>query len=108
MNKVPLIDTNLFQHYLGDNDFSLCMKKKGVTTFIEPNSICIVDTATTGNNPKKNHSFRQKLHSFNSIRSTNNLKLRSAFGKKHCPKIYYPIYLISVIIQLIILNFFRK
>ena len=102
------IDTNNFPHYIGDNDFSMSLSKKGIPTYIITSSHCLVDINTTGENPQKLKSFKAIWKSLYSIRSTNNLKYRYHFGKKHCPKLYLPIYLFSMILQVILLNLIRK
>lgn len=98
------IDTENFPHYVGDNDFSMSLKKMGVKTYIVPSSRCILDESTTGENPQKLKSITEIIRSFRSVRSTNNIIYRIRFGKKHCPRLLLPFYIISMFTQLFILN----
>jgi GT2 family glycosyltransferase len=102
------IDTDNFPHYGGDNDFSMRLKELNFFTYIIPSSVCILDTATTGNNPKSINSLSSFIKSLRSIKSTNNLKIRFAIGNKHCPKIYLPLYYMAILAQVVILNIKKK
>lgn len=104
----PRIDTINFPHYIGDNDFSLSLKKKRIKCYIVPASKCILDVATTGENPQKLKKVGSIFSSFKSIRSTNNLLYRFRFGKKHCPKHLFLFYLFSMFLQVIILNIIKR
>jgi GT2 family glycosyltransferase len=108
LNSYPSIDITNFPHYVGDNDFSMSLKKMGIKTYIIPASKCIIDVSTTGDNPHKLRTFRSVINSLTSIRSTNNLVYRYRFGKKHCPKLFFPFYIISMLIQVAILNIIKK
>lgn len=104
----PRIDTKNFPHYVGDNDFSLSLKQKGIKTYIVPISKCILDVSSTGDNPQKLRTLNSILSSFSSIRSTNNLVYRYRFGKKHCPMLFFPMYLLSMFIQVMLLNVIKR
>lgn len=108
LKYVNRIDTKNFPHYGGDNDFSISLKKYKILTYVIPSSVCILDTTTTGNNPKVIKSIPSFIESLSSIKSTNNLRVRFAIGKKHCPKKYLLFYYISVLIQIVILNIRKK
>ena len=82
-------------------------KNKGIKTYIVPSSKCVLDLSTTGDNPQNLKNIKSVVSSFSSIRSTNNLVYRYRFGKKHCPRIAFPFYLVSMLVQVIILNIIK-
>jgi len=108
LKVVSRIDTKRFQHYIGDYDFSMQMKKHSINTYIVPESKCIVDTKTTGNNPSQIDGIIPFFRSLNSIKSTNNIKIRFLFGRKYCPLYFLPFYFTATIIQVAILNFWKR
>ena len=108
LKVIHRIDTENFPHYGGDNDFSMRLKKLNIFTYIIPSSVCILDTSTTGNNPKSINSLSSFIRSLSSIKSTNNLRIRFAIGNKYCPKMFLPFYYLAVIAQVTILNIREK
>jgi GT2 family glycosyltransferase len=104
LKSVKRIDTENFNHYGGDNDFSMQYKLIGVPTLIIPSSSIIHDISATGNNLENIRSLGSFIKSLSSIKSPNNLKVHFSIGRKYCPKFQLPFYYIAVILQVIILN----
>ncbi|NCA77613.1 MAG: glycosyltransferase family 2 protein [Alphaproteobacteria bacterium] len=104
LNVIPEIDTIHFKHYLGDCDFSMRLKKKGIYTYIVPSSVVTIDQSTTGMNAGNLSGKLQFFKSLTSVRSSNNLPLRYKFGIIHCPVLYFPFYCIAVTLQVFIKN----
>ena len=92
----------MFPQYGGDNEFTFRAKKMGHKLFIVPNSVVIVNRSETGINPMdKVLSFREKIESLFSIRSVNNLIIRTRFAMSVPPWYARPTYLIIAFLKII-------
>lgn len=96
-----------FRHYAGDSEFSSRAKRKGVELFILPDAVCYVDKLATGLNPNtiSKLSFKEKIQSLNSMKSTNNLKIRTLFVLKCCPWYSVPTCLLVTYMKIFTLMF---
>jgi N-acetylglucosaminyl-diphospho-decaprenol L-rhamnosyltransferase len=69
------IRTEYFQHYGGDSDLGLRLRKI-IDAYIDTSSVVELDTTTTGDNVGTEFTFIKFLKSLFSIRSSNNLRVR--------------------------------
>jgi len=102
-----------FPQYGGDNEFTFRAKKMGYILLIVPNSVVIVSRLETGINPMDRVlSFHEKIESLFSIRSVNNLIIRTRFAMTVPPWYARPSYLIiaffKIIAQLFLSNLIMK
>ena len=98
-----------FPQYGGDNEFTFRAKKKGYVLLIVPKSVVIVNRSETGINPMDRVlSFHEKIESLFSIRSVNNLIIRTRFAMSVPPWYARPTYLIIAILKIIAQLFFSN
>jgi GT2 family glycosyltransferase len=106
--KIGLFDADTFPHYAADYDFSLRAKQVGCALVLHPRCYLYSKTNLTGvSNIHNKLSFMEWLKSFNSIRSSNNLKIRLRFGLRHPPLLCRPTFIACDFVR-VILGTFRN
>jgi GT2 family glycosyltransferase len=106
-------DYKRFPQYGGDNEFTNRAHKLGYKLFIDPLSVVYVQRSETGLNPiDRALNFSEKIQSLFTIRSVNNIVIRTRFALLVPPIYARPTYLvismIKILIQLSISNFLIK
>jgi len=106
-------DYKRFPQYGGDNEFTNRAQKLGYQLFIEPLSIVFVQRSETGLNPiDRVLNLSEKIHSLFSIRSVNNIVIRTRFALVVPPIYARPSYLVisllKILIQLFLSNIIIK
>lgn len=107
LDYMKYIDTDRFIHYAGDYDFSYTLSKHNIFTYISTGSICILNTETSDYNPENIKSFAGFVKSLTNIKSSNNLKVISRFGQKHCPALFFPFYFMSLFTKIAVQNLIK-
>ena len=106
-------DSVCFPQYGGDNEFTIRAKRVGYDLFLVPGSAVLVNRSETGLNPMDRRlSLKEKLNSLFSVRSVNNIMIRTRFAMRVPPVYARPTYFIismmKIFIQLLIGNFIAK
>lgn len=92
-----------FPQYGGDSEYSCRAKKNGFDLIMVPKAVAYTAQDSTGLNPDyKRLSFREIIESFTSIRSANNLRMRTKFALKVVPKYALPSYLLLMYLKILI------
>lgn len=112
-DKGNSFDYERFPQYGGDNEFTHRAKKLGYKLLIIPASVVFVQREETGLNPMdKILSLSEKIKSLYSIRSVNNIIVRSRFALMVPPFYARPTYLVisilKIFIQLLFSNLYIK
>ena len=106
-------DYKRFPQYGGDNEFTCRAQKLGYQLFIDPLSVVFVQRSETGLNPMDRElKISEKINSLFTIRSVNNIVIRTRFALIVPPIYARPSYLVisllKILIQLFISNIFIK
>lgn len=95
-------DYHNFPHYNGDTEYTIRAKRKGWDLILDPTATIYVNTEATGLNPLfRNMTLKEIIQSFTSIKSSNNIKVRTKFALRVAPWYARPTYLIITYIKII-------
>ena len=103
--SVGNFDDVMFPHYAGDNEFTVRAKRHGWRLYLLPSAIVYVNQRTTGLNPNaKKLTFREAIRSLTTIKSTNNLMIRTKLALRCCPWYAVPTFLLVMYCKIIVLT----
>jgi GT2 family glycosyltransferase len=95
-----------FPQYGGDNEFTLRAKRKGWDLLLVPSIPVYLKTAHTGLNPvARSLTFAEVAESLRSIRSVNNLTIRTRFALKCAPWYAVPSFLLMTYLKIAVHSF---
>jgi|SaaInlStandDraft_6_1057023.scaffolds.fasta_scaffold19314_2 GT2 family glycosyltransferase len=95
-----------FPHYNGDTEFTIRAKYKGWKLFIVPSAIVYEHQGETGLNPTfRTLNIKELFQSFFSIKSNNNIKIKTRFVFKVVPLYAKPTYLLFSYLKILIGSF---
>jgi GT2 family glycosyltransferase len=95
-SKIGNFDSKRFPHYGGDDEFTFRAKRMGWGLKLVPKSVVYIDQKATGLNPKARVlSVKNLVTSIFSLRSTNNLAVRTRLGIMIAPWYAVPTYLLA-------------
>jgi GT2 family glycosyltransferase len=101
--KIGNFDSESFPHYGGDDEFTSRAKSFGWGLKLTPKSVIYIDQQATGLNPNARLlSVKNLLSSIFSMRSTNNLAVRTRLGIKVAPWYAVPTYLLVSYLKVLI------
>lgn len=104
--EIGIYNQALLPHYGADDEFTCRAKKHGYRICIDTHPVVFVERKTTGQNPLDvRMSFKQKLKSFVSRRSTNNIRTLFRFSRLCAPTYAVPSYFLVSLIKILMYNF---
>jgi len=102
-NDIGNFDYCNFPHYNGDTEYTIRAKRRGWDLILDPKATIYINSEATGLNPMfRNITLKEMIQSFTSIKSSNNIKIRTKFALNVAPWYAKPTYLIITYIKIFI------